>query len=189
MKLKTFLKYIFWAVFSLPYFSASAKSDGKDIVKQLINNAHGGMEVHNVDGRQSYSGYVGTGYRFYLDEKNRLYIYPAIDVKWGEYRADGGGFKSTSIALPVTVGYDLFNNEVIGMKLYGGVEFEQFLSVTDTNLDSGVDVNRSQAGLTGGTSIRLLNKFSINASYYYGLTTLFNDGNGRTSSYNFSINF
>ncbi|MCQ2193791.1 MAG: PorT family protein [Paludibacteraceae bacterium] len=170
------------------FASVQAKTDGKDVVKQLIENAHGGVEVHDVDGHQSLSGYVGTGYRFYLDDKNRLYVYPAIDIKWGEYRADGGGFKSTSVALPITMGYKLFDNEAIRMDLFGGVTFEQILSVTDNDISYG-EVNRSQAGLNGGTTIRLLNKFSINASYYYGLTSLFNDGNGCTRSYNFSINF
>ena len=181
------LKYVFSFFVLLLPFSLSAKNDGKEIVKELIKNAHGGVEVHDVDGRQSYSGYVGTGYRFYLDNQNRLYVYPAIDFKWGEYRAEGGSFRSTSVAIPVTVGYDVIRNEIIGMQIYGGVTFEQFFSVTDKNTDA--EVNRSQAGLTGGTSIRLLDKISINASYYYGLTTLFNDGNGRTTSYNFSINF
>lgn len=179
--------FIPFCLLFLTFFSVSAKTDGKDVLIELIKNAHGGVEVHDVDGRKSYTGYVGTGYKFYLDDKKKLFLYPGIDFKWGEYRAEGGGFRSTSVAVPITVGYDLFDNEIIGMNLYGGVTFEQFISVTDQNTDA--KVNRSQAGLTGGTSIRLMNKISINASYYYGLTTLFNDGNGRTSSYNFSINF
>lgn len=189
MDCKSLLKYILpLLLLCVGGSSVVARSNTDDILKELIHNAHGGMELHDVDGRQSYSGYVGTGYRFFLDDKNRFYVYPAIDVKWGEYRADGGGFKSTSVALPVTVGYELFNTDLISMNLYGGATFEQFISITDQQFDDK-HVNRSQAGLTGGVSIRLANKFSINASYYYGLTTLFNDGSSYTRSYNFSVNF
>lgn len=183
------------AKFVLPLFSLllfsfpiSAKSSGNSILKELVNNAHGGVELHDVDGRKSYSGYVGTGIRFFLDDRNRFYIYPAIDLKWGEYRADGGGFKSTSIALPVTLGYEVFNTDAISMNVYGGTTVEQFLTVSDEQYEDK-SINRTQAGLTGGVSLRLLNRFSVNASYYYGLTTLFNDGSSRTRSYNFSINF
>ena len=165
-----------------------AKSNSKDIANQLISNLHGGGEMHTVDGVTSYSGYVGTGYVYYFDDKDRFYINPTIDAKWGEYRSEGNySMKTTSVAVPVTLGYRLFTNELIGMNLFGGVRYEQILNIEGNKYMS--EVNKSQVGLTGGTSLRLLDSFSLNVSYYYGLTSLFADGTGKTSSFNISFNF
>jgi hypothetical protein len=184
--MKHFGLLILMAFFCL--MNAQAKSDPKDIPNQLIRNLHGGCELHTVDGVSSYSGYVGTGYYYYLDKHDRLYINPAVDVKWGEYRSDNGySMKTTSVAIPITVGYKLFQTDLIAMDVYGGARYEQILNVEGNDYPS--KVNTSQLGLTGGTALRFFNKFSINASYYYGLTSLFADGTGKTTSFNFSFNF
>ncbi len=77
--------------------------------------------------------------------------------------------------------------DLIAMDVYGGARYEQILNVEGNDYPS--KVNTSQLGLTGGTALRFFNKFSINASYYYGLTSLFADGTGKTTSFNFSFNF
>ncbi len=169
-------------------FGLHAKSPtSQEVIQQLLRNAHGGVELHNVNGQTSYSGFAGTGYVYYF-YRQKAYVKPEISVKWGEYKYQSSyHVKTTSIAVPVTVGYQLFQQELIGMSIFGGVRYEQILHSAENNYSSGI--NTSQAGLTAGTSVRLLNKFSINASYYYGLTTLFKDGSGKISSFNFSFNF
>ena len=165
----------------------AAAPTSQEVLNQLVRNAHGGMEVHVINGVTSYSGYVGTGYMHYF-YKELAYVKPEVAVKWGEYRyQDAYHVTTTSIAVPVTVGYRLFQQGGIGMNVFGGVRYEQILNSTNNNY--GHDVNTTQVGLTAGTSVRLLDKFSINASYYYGLTTLFRDGSGRITSFNFSFNF
>jgi hypothetical protein len=172
----------------VPFLPTHAtKPSGQEIVMQLVKNVHGGMEVHNIDGKTSYSGYVGTGYIHYF-AKNKAYLKPEIDIKWGEYRYEGGyALQTTSLMIPVTVGYNLFRNETIGMNIFGGIRYEQILQTSQNNYSS--KVNNSQVGLNAGTSIRLLNFVSLNVSYYHGLTSLFRDGTGKISSFSFSFNF
>ncbi|MDR1729300.1 MAG: PorT family protein [Prevotellaceae bacterium] len=173
-------------LFSFGLYAKSPTS--QEIIQQLLRNAHGGVELHSIDGRTSYSGFAGTGYVHYF-YKEKAYIKPEISVKWGEYKySNNYHVKTTSLAVPVTVGYQLFQEKLIGMNIFGGVRYEQILHSSDNNNSAG-KLNTSQAGLTAGTSIRLANAFSINASYYYGLTTLFRDGSGRISSFGFSFNF
>ena len=165
----------------------AATSTSQEVLKQLVKNAHGGVEVHTVNGETGYSGYVGTGYVHYF-YKEKAYVKPEVDFKWGEYRYQNEyAIQTTSIVIPVTLGYQLFQQESVGMSIFGGVRYEQILYSVSNNPDYGI--NNSQAGITAGTSLRLMDKFSINASYYYGLTTLFKDGSGRISSFSFSINF
>lgn len=170
-------------------FTIQAGSQASQIIlKQLIENAHGGVELHTIDGQTSYSGYVGTGYQYYF-YKQKAYIKPELDIKWGEYKYQSGYHVETaSIAIPVTIGYHLFQQkDIIGMTVFGGGRYEQIVHSANNNYAYGI--NNAQAGLTAGTSISFFNKFSINASYYYGLTTLYKDGSGRVSSFNFSFNF
>ncbi len=181
-------KILFIAVclFSLGLYAKSPTS--QEVIQQLLRNAHGGVELHNINGQTSYSGFAGTGYVYYF-YKERAYVKPEISVKWGEYKYQSSyRVKTTSIAVPVTVGYQLFQQEWIGMSIFGGVRYEQILHSTD-NTNTTSALNTSQAGLTAGASLRLANTFSINAGYYYGLTTLFKDGSGRISSFSFSFNF
>ena len=180
-------KLLFIAAWLFSLGLQAAKPTSQEVVQQLVRNAHGGLELININGQTSYSGFIGTGYTHFF-YKQLAYVKPEITVRWGEYKFQSSyHVRTTSIALPVTVGYRLFQNEFVGMSVFGGGRYEQILSATDNNY--AYDLNRSQAGLTAGASIRLLNKFSINASYYYGLTTLFKDGSGRITSFNFSINF
>jgi len=173
-------------LFSLGLQAASPTS--QEVVQQLIRNAHGGVELHNVNGQTSYSGFVGTGYvHFFYQQK--AYIKPEVSVRWGEFRYQSNYYvKTTSIAVPVTVGYQLFQQQSVGMNIFGGVRYEQILHSSDSN-NAASAINTSQAGLIAGTSLRLLSRFSINASYYYGLTTLFRDGSGRITSFSLSFNF
>ena len=178
---------MFIAVWLFPLGMQAASPTSQEILKQLIRNAHGGMEIHNINGQTSYSVYVGTGYQYYF-YKQKAYVRPDIDLKWGEYRSQGGySVETASIALPVTVGYHLFQLNNLRMTVFGGGRYEQILYSTNNTYSYGI--NSAQAGLTAGTSIGFFNKFSINVSYYYGLTTLYKDGSGRISSFNFSFNF
>lgn len=179
--------FLFITILLFPVIVWAAKPTSTEILREFARNTHGGMEVNTVDGKTSYSGYVGTGYRFFF-YKNKAYVKPEIDVKWGQYRYESDyKVETTSIAVPVTVGYNLFQEEFLGMNLFGGVRYEQILHSSNNNYNSGI--NNSQVGLTAGTSIRLLNTISFNISYYYGLTSLFKDGTGKVSSFNFSFNF
>ena len=180
-------KIVFLSALLFSFGAKAATPTSQDVLMQLVRNAHGGVELVTIDGQTSYTGYVGTGYQYFF-YKNKAYVKPEIDVRWGEIRyKDSYHVQTTSIAIPVTVGYNVFQTDLIGMNVFGGGRFEQILNSTNNNY--GHDVNNSQVGLTGGTSIRLLNKFSINASYYYGLTSLYKDGSGRIQSFSFSFNF
>ena len=180
-------KILFMAVWLFPLGIQAGGPTSQEVVNQLIRNAHGGVEIHTINGETSYSGYVGTGYVHYFYE-NRAYVKPEVSVKWGEYRYQSAyHVKTTSIAIPVTLGYQLFQQGGVGMNIFGGARYEQIISSSDNNYE--YPLNTSQVGLTAGTSLRLMDKFSINASYYYGLTTLFRDGSGRITSFNFSFNF
>lgn len=171
----------------LSFGMQAATSTSQEVLNQLVRNAHGGVEVHTINGVTSYSGYVGTGYMYYF-YKEQAYVKPEISAKWGEYRFQNAyHVKTASMVLPVTVGYRLFQQGAIGMDIFGGVRYEQILYSTDNTYP--YSLNNSQVGLTAGTSVRLMNKFSINASYYYGLTTLYKDGSGRVTSFSFSFNF
>ena len=182
---KRFFAIMLTALFSALTVNASDKSN--EVLRQLIKNLHGGMEVHTTDGTKSYSGYVGTGYKLYF-YKDKAYIKPEIDVKWGQFKYDGGHeVETSSVAVPVTVGYHVFNEELLGMEIFGGGRYEYIFNATNNTYSSSV--NSSQFGLTAGASIRLLNAVSLNVSYFYGLTSLFSDGTGKTSSFNFSFNF
>ena len=173
---------------SVLLFSLGAKAaapTSKDVLMQLLRNAHGGMELVSIDGKTSQMWYVGTGYQYFF-YKQKAYVKPEIDLKWGEIRYKNTDYvQTTSIAIPVTVGYNVFQGAALGMNVFGGVRYEQILHSSNKN----VGINNSQVGLTGGTSIRLLSKFSVNASYYYGLTALFKDSNEKVRSFQFSFNF
>lgn len=171
----------------IPPATFAAKPSVQEVLMQLVKNAHGGMEMQTIDGQVGYSGYVGTGYTHYFAE-NRAYLKPEIEVKWGEYRHTGDyQLQTTSLMIPVTVGYNLFKQESLAMDLFGGIRYEQILHTAKNNYSS--NVNNSQVGVRAGTSIRLLNTISLNISYYYGLTSLYKDGSGRISSFSFSFNF
>jgi len=181
------------ALLSILFISLGAKAatpTSQDVLMQLVKNAHGGVELVKIDGQTSYRGYVGTGYQYFF-YKEKAYVKPEIDVRWGEIRyknnTDNHYVKTTSIAVPVTVGYNVFQQDLIGMNIFGGVRFEQILNSSNKNFET--KINNSQIGLTGGASMRLMNKFSVNASYFYGLTSLFNDGTGKMSAFSFSFNF
>jgi len=163
--------------------------NSQEVVNQLIHNAHGGVEILNVNGASSYFVYAGTGYMHYFYEK-KAYVKPEIDFKYGEYSARGSSnsVKTSSVAIPVTVGYHVFQESAIGMNIFGGVRYEYiFHSDFGKNYD-GPGINNNQVGLTLGTSVRLISRFSINASYYYGLTPLYKGGE-RVTSFSFSFNF
>lgn len=180
-------KIVFIAAWLFSFTMQAASPTSQEILKQLVQNAHGGMEIHNINGQTSYFGYVGTGYQFYF-YKQKAYVRPDIDFKWGEYRYQSGYHVETaSFALPVTVGYHIFQQNDIRMTIFGGGRYEQIIHSANNNYAYGI--NNAQAGLTAGASIRLLNKFGINVGYYHGLTSLFKDGSGRISSFNFSVNF
>jgi len=173
----------------LPLLVQAQKVTSKELVTQLVKNIHGGVEMHTVDGRQSYYVYAGTGYKYYFYEQ-KAYFFPQIDFKWGQYRYDNNNKNYTetaSIALPLTVGYDLPIKGIINMNVYGGVRYEQIVYTIRNSYTS--KVNNAQAGLLGGTTIRLADRFGITVSYYYGLTSLYKDGTGRTSSFNFAFLF
>jgi ligand-binding sensor domain-containing protein len=180
-------KILFIAAWFFPFGMQAAAPTSQEVVNQLVRNAHGGMEVYTINGVTSYFGYVGTGYVHYFYEQ-RAYVKPELDLKFGEFKHQSAySVKTTSLALPVTVGYHVFQQESVRMTLFGGGRYEQILSSTDNTYSS--PVNNSQVGLTAGTSLRLLNNFSINAAYYYGLTSLFKDGSGRIRSFSLSFNF
>ncbi len=178
--------FITACLFSLNLQAKSPAS--QEILLQLLRNANGGVELHTVNGQTSYSGFVGTGYVHFF-YKQKAYVKPEISVRWGEYKYQSSyHVKTTSIALPVTVGYQLFQSDWIGMNVFGGGRYEQILQSSDNN-NTAQKLNTSQAGLTAGASLRLVNTLSINVSYYYGLTTLFKNSNDRISSFSFSFNF
>ena len=183
------MKHLLFLSFALlPMLAQAQKITSQEVVKQLVNNLHGGVEMHNVDGRTSYFAYAGTGYKYYFYEK-KAYFFPQIDFKWGQYRydSDSNNYTETaSIAFPLTVGYDLPLNGIV-LNVYGGARYEQILH-TSYNTHSS-KVNAAQAGLLGGAAIKLANRFGVTASYYYGLTPLYQDGKGRTSSFSFAFLF
>jgi len=105
-------------LFSLGLQAASPTS--QEVVQQLIRNANGGVELHNINGQTSYSGFVGTGYIHYF-YRQKAYLKPELTVRWGEYRYQNiYHVKTTSIAVPVTVGYHLFQQQSVGMSVFGG---------------------------------------------------------------------
>ena len=164
-----------------------ASTTSQEVINQLLRNAHGGVEIHNINGQTSYSGFVGTGYQFYFYEQ-KAYVRPDIQVKWGELRFQSGHhIKTTSIALPVTVGYHVFQQENVRMTLFGGGRYEQFLRSESNSPDFAI--NTTQLGLTTGATIGFFNRFGISANYYHGLTSLFKDGSGKITSFSFSFNF
>jgi hypothetical protein len=172
----------------LPFFVQAQKVDTKEVLLQLVNNLHGGVEVHTVDGRQSYYVYGGTGYKYYFYKQT--YFFPQVDFKWGQYRYDTNNShytETSSLAFPLIVGYDLPLKDIITANIYGGVRYEQILYISHNTYTS--KVNKAQAGLLGGASIKLANRFGVTVSYYYGLTSLYQDGTGRTSSFNFAFLF
>jgi len=173
-----------WLLFS---GMQAASPTSQEIITQLLRNATGGIEIHNINGQTSYSGFVGTGYVHYFYE-NKAYIRPDIAVKWGELRfSSEHQIRTTSIALPVTVGYHVLQQNNMRMTLFGGGRYEQFLRAESNN--NANNINNSQVGLTTGASLNFSNRFGINASYYHGLTSLFRDGSGKITSFSFSFNF
>jgi hypothetical protein len=182
MTRKTIILFVF-ALLSLQATIAQQKG----VVEQLITNLHGGMEVTTINGATSYAGYVGTGYQLYFYE-NKAYVMPQIDVKWGQYKYGNYAVDNvTSIVVPVTVGYNMVRSSMLSLTVYGGVRYEQVIHSGTNTYESSL--NNSQFGLTPGASLRLFNKFGVSVSYYYALTSLYKDGKGRASAFNFSINF
>ena len=182
-------RFLFLSFLLLPLMVQAQKVNSQEIVNQLVNNLHGGVEVHTVDGRQSYYAYAGTGYKYYFYE-NKAYFFPQVDFKWGQYRYDNNNknyTETTSIAFPLTVGYDFLQQSIISMNVYGGVRYEQILYTSYNTYHS--KVNNAQVGFLGGAAIRLAQRFGVTVSYYYGLTSLYQDGTGRTSSFSFAFTF
>jgi hypothetical protein len=183
------MKRIFFILFILLPCFIQAKTDSQNIGKQLLNNIQGGVEINNVNGRTSYYVYAGTGYKYYFYKQ--MYLFPQINFKWGQYRHDPDNknnyTETTSIALPLTVGYDVFQKNSININLYAGIRYEQILYTSFNSYSS--KVNSSQIGLLGGASIQLSPHFGLTVSYYYGLTSLYQDGTGKTSSFNFAFLF
>ena len=180
-------KILFMAAWLFPFGMQAASPTSQEILTQLLRNAHGGVEIYTTNGQTGYFVYVGTGYQYYF-YKQKAYIRPDIDFKWGEHRYQSGYHVETaSIALPVTVGYHLLQQNDIRITVFGGGRYEQIVYSANNNYEYGI--NNSQAGLIAGTSIGFLSKFSINVSYYHGLTSLYKDGSGRISSFSFSFNF
>ncbi len=167
--------------------SIQTAKTNQHVLKQLATNLHGGLELHTIGGVTSYGGLVGTGYQFYF-YKDKAYVKPEFDLKFAQYRYEHDyHVNAGSIAIPVTVGYNLLQTKPLGITLFAGIRYEQFLYTANNNYP--YDTNNSQFGLTPGLSFRFFNKVSINASYYYGLTSLYKDGSGKISSFNFSFNF
>ena len=182
-------RLLFLSLLLLPLLTQAQKITSQEVVKQLVKNLHGGVEMHTVDGRQSYYAYAGTGYKFYFYEQ-KAYFFPQVDFKWGQYRYDSNSnnyTETTSIAFPMVVGYDLPLQDIIVLNVYGGGRYEQILHTSYNTYSS--KVNNAQAGLLGGVAIKLANRFGVTVSYYYGLTSLYQDGTGRTSSFSFAFTF
>lgn len=180
---------LFLSLFFVLICISAKKSKASDIGMQLLKNAHGGVSVNKVNKHTSYAGYVGTGYKYYF-YKNSAYLYPQIDLQCGQYKHDTSNdsyTETTSLAIPVVLGYDLVSSNVIGVNLYVGGRYEQILHTSHNTYSAGV--NNSQAGLLGGATIRIANKFGVTLSYYYGLTNFYRDGTGKVSSFNFAFNF
>ena len=179
-------RLLFLSFLLLPLLAQAQKVNSQEVVTQLVRNLHGGVEIATINGRQSYHAYAGTGYKYYFYEQ-KAYLFPQINLKWGRYDSNVNySTETASIAFPVTVGYDIRLDGLI-LNAHTGVRYEQIVHTVFNSYTS--KVNNAQVGLLGGISMRLSQRFGISASYYYGLTTLYQNGKGRISSFNFAFLF
>ena len=171
-----------------PFVANAQKATSQEVINQLLRNMRGGVEVVNINGRSSFHTYVGTGYKHYFRPSN-AYLFPQADFKWGRYDVGNGYIETSSLAIPVLIGYELFAQDLIGLNVFTGGRYEQVLHSSHSTNAISNKINNTQVGVLGGANIRLANRFGITASYYYGLTPLFQDGTGRISSFSLAFTF
>jgi len=182
------VRKILFAILFFPIFAqAGTKPSAQEIAVQLLKNAHGGVELQTINGRTSYLFFVGTSYFHYFNKN--VYFNPGLDFKWGQYPTFNNEYINTSsLAVPLKVGYTVASDNGVGANFFGGVVYEQILH-TSYDSDYSFPINNSQVAVTAGARINLMNTVGFTVSYAYGLIPLYKDGSGRISSFSFSFNF
>ena len=182
------VRKILFAILLFPVLvQAGTKPSTQEVLIQLLRNAHGGVGVQTINGETSYSVFVGTSYFHYLNKN--FYLNPGLDFKWGQYPTfNGENIKTSSLVVPLTVGYTVASDNAIGANFFSGIIYEQILH-TDYNNNYRYPINSSQVAVTAGARINIVNTVGFTVSYAYGLIPLYKDGSGRVSSFSFSFNF
>ena len=78
-----------------------------------------------------------------------------------------------AILATVTIGYTLFDTDPFNIRINGGLNATSIFNVEDTEFDDLVDFNTILVGAPLGVGADLFNILSVDLSYEFGLTSLF----------------
>ena len=78
-----------------------------------------------------------------------------------------------AILITVNVGYTLIETDPLNLRINGGLNGTSLVNVEDTEFDDLVDFNTILLGAPVGVGADILNFISVDLSYEFGLTSLF----------------
>lgn len=179
-------------------FSSVAVSAQNDLNRQLWRNTNIGWDVYRTENYRWRNIFVGSGYFYRFETLPKMYAYGGMNMNWSKYTLYGNGsyalmennaiLKTTSLTVPLYVGYQAFQTKGFRLNLYTGPAFEMILA---SKLDgySYDKINRFQTGWTMGSTLRFLYLFRARVAYSYYPTSLLTDFNMPRSAFTLSVGF
>ena len=171
-----------------------------DMLQQLWRNTRIAYRINKTENYRWNNFSLGTGYGRVFETEPKLSWQIGLDYNRSRYHffhpsaysliRNRVQAESSSISIPVSLEYDLYQQLYSGVKLFTGPVYEFILHVsTDRNSLTPEDFARNQFGWMLGSKIQLLGFFSLRLSYEYYPTGLFRDGQLNRSAILISLGF
>ena len=156
-----------------------------DACGQLIINPQVGLSASTLStDPDSLTSSARFGYQLGLSLRigDRLHVQPG--VYWQRSSTElkeeipsarelNDSINLDAILITVNVGYTLFDIDPLRLRINGGLNGTSIVNVADSEFDDLVDFNTILLGSPVGVGVDILDIFSVDLSYEFGLTSLF----------------
>jgi hypothetical protein len=177
--------------------SAQEKDEKKtsDFGRQMIRNFNIGWDIFKTKDYRWQNFNIGTSYNKKFNSDENIYWQIGLQYNWGKYTLYPSGtfgnnteqiIKTNSISVPMVIGYNVYENSFLNIRVYTGPVYELIFS-SNFNKQYVPEVKNSQWAWTVGSSIRFFAIFSLRAAYCYYPTGFFRNGDLNRSAITFSL--
>lgn len=166
--------------------------------KQISKGFTGSYSFNFGDSFTSNNIMVGYKLSDRIEGNKKMYWQADVDLNWTNYRLFNSGnysyfnnssnYRSTSISIPIVLGYELRRSFLTRTKIYGGAMYDLILTFR-LGGKPYYDLDYGQWALTVGAKMRILGLLDAGIGYKYYPRPLFMNGDMNRSAISFSVGF
>ncbi len=163
-----------------------------NMVIQLLQNVNISYGYNKTDTYKWTNMGIGTRYveNIKLVPNSYWSVNPSINHSSYTFNSSSvfgsGDVTTTSLALPIIVGYRLLRTQFLNVNVYTGPHLE-YIFYTNSENDNLKDVERFQSGIRVGANVSLMRNLGLTFEYAYYPTKLYRNGDFTRTSFSVGI--